>query len=37
MTRQVVTTLTTKGGILKVWNDKKGTIWYRYKENESEK
>lgn len=37
MTRQVITTLTTKGGILKVWNDKKGTIWYRYKKNESEK
>lgn len=37
MTKQVVTTITTKGGILKVWNDKKGTIWYRYKKNESEK
>ena len=37
MTKQVITTLTTKGGILKVWNDKKGSIWYRYKKNESEK
>nr|DAK00347.1 MAG TPA: hypothetical protein [Microviridae sp.] len=33
MTRQEVKTLTTQGGILKVWNDKNGTIWYRYKEN----
>lgn len=37
MTRQEIKSLTTKGGILKVWNDTKGTIWYRYKKNESEK
>nr|DAK00348.1 MAG TPA: hypothetical protein [Microviridae sp.] len=36
MTRQEVKTLTTQGGILKVWNDKNGTIWYRYKENKNE-
>lgn len=36
MTRQVITTLTAKGDILKVWNDKKSTIWYRYKEKENE-
>lgn len=36
MTRQETKTLTAQGGILKVWNDKDGTIWYRYKENKSE-
>ena len=36
MTRQEIKTITTQGGILKVWNDKNGTIWYRYKENKNE-
>lgn len=36
MTRQETKTLTAQGGILKVWNDKEGTIWYHYNENKSE-
>lgn len=30
MTRQETKTVLSFGGILKVWNDKNGVIWYRY-------
>ena len=30
MTRQKVESLTAWGDTLRVWNDKDGTIWYRY-------
>lgn len=36
MTRQEIKTVSTQGGILKVWNDKNGEIWYRYNLNKSE-
>ena len=36
MTRQETKTVLLQGGILKVWNDKNGAIWYRYNLNKSE-
>lgn len=36
MARQEIKTVLTQGGILKVWNDKNGAIWYRYNLNKSE-
>ena len=36
MTRQETKTVMAQGGILKVWNDKDGVIWYRYNLNKSE-
>lgn len=36
MTRQETKTVLMQGGILKVWNDKNGAIWYRYNLNKSE-
>lgn len=33
MTRQETKTVLAQGGILKVWNDKNGAVWYRYNLN----